>query len=66
MAGISMYFGWRRFQMASFASCITHCMVDLTNFMDLSLLERPPVVLLLKTSQNFMEPEGSLPCSKES
>jgi hypothetical protein len=29
------------------------------------LLEKPPVVYLLKISQHFMEPEGSLRCSQE-
>jgi hypothetical protein len=30
-----------------------------------ALLEKPPIVQLLKNFQHFMEPEGSLPCSQE-
>jgi hypothetical protein len=30
-----------------------------------ALLEKPPVLPLLKNFRNFMEPEGSLPCSQE-
>jgi hypothetical protein len=34
--------------------------------MDLSLLDKPPFVQYSETSQYFMEPEGSFPCSQES
>jgi hypothetical protein len=37
----------------------------LTYFRIWALLEEPPIVQPLKTSQHFMEPEGSLPCSQE-
>jgi hypothetical protein len=30
-----------------------------------ALLEKPPVVQLLKNSQHFMKPKGSLPCSQK-
>jgi hypothetical protein len=39
--------------------------VILTHFTELSTLEKPPIMQLLKNFQNLKEPTGSLPCSQE-
>jgi hypothetical protein len=35
------------------------------NYITNYLLERPPVMQKLRTSQHFMKPQGSVPCSQE-
>jgi hypothetical protein len=45
--------------------CVVFIVVSLTHSWSWAVLEKPPIVQLSRTSQHFMEPEGSLLCSQE-
>jgi hypothetical protein len=52
-------------RMGTFAHILDVNMIHIYYRLSCDLLEKLPVVQLLRSSQHFMKPQGSLPCSQE-